>query len=39
MCFAKVFVKFWVFQPNREADENALKALTIVSSKFLTTGF
>jgi hypothetical protein len=26
VCFAEVFVKFWGFQPNREADENALRA-------------
>ena len=29
MCFAEVFVKFWVFQPNREADKNALREIII----------
>jgi hypothetical protein len=24
VCFAEVFVKFWVFQLNKEANENAL---------------
>jgi hypothetical protein len=28
VCFAEVFVKFWVFQPNRETDNNALRLLS-----------
>ena len=32
MCFAEVFVKFWVFQPNRETDNNTLRALIVAST-------
>jgi hypothetical protein len=38
-CFAELLLKFCCFQPNRKADKNALRALTVVSSKFLSIGF